>query len=112
MIRGVCFFFLFNNLIATLRWGKAIGGRGGGGGERRVLRESRGIELHLFFCQDNQTQELIFQTLHGDSEVDDWGPGADLRSVGGVGQLGGDVHAVGIHHITLLVSYFHLHKRD
>ena len=63
---------------------------------------------YLFLCKDDNAEQLILQTLHGDSEVDDGGLGAHLRGVGGVPELGGDVQHESLHHVHLLVTYFHL----
>lgn len=67
--------------------------------------------LYLFLCQDDNTQQLVFQTFHCDSEIYDGGAGGHFWGVDGVTQLGSDVQAESIHHVNLLVSYFHLGKR-
>ena len=69
-------------------------------------------ETYLFFCKDDNTQQLILKTLHGDSEVNDWSPGWDLRSIGRVTQLCGHVHTETFHYIYLLVTHFHLETEE
>lgn len=65
-------------------------------------------EVYLFFCEDDSAQQLVLQSPHGDSEVDDGGASADFRGVGWVRQLGGHVEPKALHHVHLLVSNFHL----
>ena len=62
----------------------------------------------LFLCEDDPTKQLVLQTLHSDSEVYDGGTGRDLRCVGGVWQLGGDVQVEPCHHVHLFVTNFYL----
>ena len=45
-------------------------------------------DTYSFLCEDDYSQQLVLQALHGDGEVDDGGLGADLRRVGWVGQFG------------------------
>ena len=63
---------------------------------------------NLFFCKDDNTQQLVFQSLHGDGEVHNGRPGRDLGGVGRVTQLGGDVQDKSFHDVNFLVSNFHL----
>lgn len=67
--------------------------------------------LYLFLCQDDDTQQLVLQTFHCDSEIYDGGAGGHFWGVGGVTQLCGDVQTESVHHINLLVTHFHLGKR-
>ena len=69
------------------------------------------IWTHVLLCQDDTAQQLVLETFHGDGEVDDGGLGTDLRSVGRVRQLGGDVQSEAIHHVYFFVSNFHLFGR-
>ena len=63
---------------------------------------------YLLLGEDDSAQQLLLQAPHGDGEVDDGGPGTDLRRVGGVGQLGGHVEPETPHHVHLLVPHLHL----
>ena len=47
-------------------------------------------------------------TFHGDSEVNDGAPGADLRGVRGVGQLGRDEEGEAVENVHLFVAKHHL----
>lgn len=66
------------------------------------------MKAYVFLGEDDSAQQLVLQTLHGDSEVYNGGLGADLGRVRWVRQLGGDVELEAIHHVGLLVSHFHL----
>ena len=59
---------------------------------------------HRFLFDDHNSQQLIFQTLHCDSEVNDRGSGVNLRGVTGVTQFSRDVHLETLHDVTFFVS--------
>jgi hypothetical protein len=61
---------------------------------------------HSFLSENDTSQELVFQPLHGDGEIDDGGAGGDLGGVGRVGQLGGNVEGETLENVTLLVPHF------
>ena len=63
---------------------------------------------HLLLRQDDPAEELVLEAFHGDGEVDDGGPGADLRRVRGVRQLRGDVHLEAVHDVDLLIADLYL----
>ena len=67
---------------------------------------------YLLLGQDDHSQQLIFQAFHCDREVDDGGLGANLRCVGGVTQLGGDVQSEAIHDVNFFVADFDLESRQ
>lgn len=71
------------------------------------LRLSR-MSAYLLFCLDDASQELIFQTLAGDSEINNRGTGIDLGAVDRVGQLCCDVQRKAFTNIDFLVSDLHL----
>lgn len=71
-------------------------------------RFTKGVTLYLFLSEDNSAQQLILQTPHGNSEVDDGCPCADLGSVCWVGELGGNVETEALHYVHLLISHFYL----
>ena len=66
------------------------------------------ITSNLLLGEYNNTEQLILQTLHGDSKVDDGSLGTDLRGVGRVGHLCGDVEHESTVEIDLLFSDLHL----
>lgn len=70
------------------------------------------FESNLFFCEDDSAQQLILQSPHGDSEVDDGGTSADFRGVGWIRQLGSHIQPEALHHIHLFVTHFHLNKEE
>lgn len=65
---------------------------------------------NLFFCENDPPQQLIFQSLNGDSEIDDGGLGTDLRSVLRIRKFCSDIKPETFHYIHLLVSNFHLNE--
>ena len=67
---------------------------------------------NLFLGQDDSAQQLILESFHGDSEINDGSAGVDLRGVGRVGKLRGDVQLESFHHINFLVSNFHLDSKN
>lgn len=61
-------------------------------------------QQYLFFSENDSTQELVFQSSLGDSEIDDGGAGADLRGVRWVRQLSGQIECEASQHIHLFVT--------
>lgn len=66
------------------------------------------MKVNLFLGEDNNAEQLILETLHGDGEVDDGSLGTDFRSVGRIGHLCGDVQLEATVEIDLFLSDFHL----
>lgn len=69
------------------------------------------FKSNLFFSEDDSAQQLILQSSHGNSEVDDRGASTDFRGVGWVGQLGSHIQPEALHHIHFFVTHFHLKKK-
>jgi len=65
---------------------------------------------HLLLGQDNSSQQLVFQSFHSYSEVNDGRPGVDLWRVCWVRQLGCYVQFETFHYINFFVTNFHLHQ--
>ena len=73
------------------------------------------LDSYLFFSKNNSSQQLIFETFHGDREVDDRSLGADFRRVRRITEFGGDIENETCHDIYLFVANFNLggkYKRD
>ena len=71
--------------------------------------DSLGFEFRLFF-ENDKTEQLILESLQGDSEVDHRSARVDLGGVFRVGQLCCDVEVEALHHVQLLVSHLHLEQ--
>ena len=64
--------------------------------------------LYLFLYLDDPAKQLVLQAFESDSEVHHSSLSTDLRGVGRVSQLSGDIEGELLHHIHLFVSYLHL----
>ena len=100
------------------------------------LEQKSQTSFHLFFCIDDSSQKLLFQSFHCHSKVDNCCSSADLTSKGktfqhssistknnanaaagcltylrcvrGISQFCGDVHTKAAHHIAFFISNFNL----
>ena len=68
------------------------------------------VVSYSFLCNDDTTEKLVFQTLHGDGEVNDGGSRGDLGSVRRVRQFSCDVQLETIHYVNLFIAHFHLQR--
>lgn len=66
------------------------------------------MDSDIFLFEDDAAQQLVLQALHGHSEVDGGGLGADLRGVRRIRQLSGYIEPEAFCHTDLFVSHFHL----
>jgi len=74
----------------------------------RPLKQAIDLNSHLFFGENHSAQQLIFQTFHSHSEVDDRRPGVDLGRVDRVREFRCDVKFETFHDVNLFVTDFHL----
>ena len=72
-----------------------------------VLEELDSLVFQLSLLRvDDPAQQLVFQTFHCDSEVDDGCLGRDFGSVEWIAQFGGDVELEAFHHVDFFVANF------
>ena len=71
-----------------------------------MARETKGVNFHQtysFLREDNPSQQLIFQTLHGHSEINDGRTSRNLWCVRWIRQLCCNIQAESVHHINFLI---------